>query len=153
MSLATSTTKSKAAPARVFATLRLAGDRLEPARISAILGVQPTKSWRRGEHYVAGSRAGTLVGRTGTWFLTTEGHVDGPLEAHLDYLANLLIRDSQRLAMLQALMATDQLQANISCFWHGYASEHPPTLPRKLRQLFRSLPATIETDFDADYGA
>src|SRR5262252_8289078 len=90
MSSATSTTKSKP-PVRAFATLRFYGDRLDPARLTDILKVSPTKAWRKGERYFAGRRAGYLVGRIGTWFLATDTHVESSdLVQHLDFLTRLL---------------------------------------------------------------
>jgi hypothetical protein len=156
MSSATSTTKSKPAT-RTFATLRFSGDRLDPERISAILAVSPTKAWRKGERYVAGPRAGELVGRTGTWFLATDGHVDSPdLKKHLGFLNRLLSSmhsasgEGTRLDQLRALMKKHGIKADASLFWHGSAGEQPPSIPRQALRTLRALPAEIETDFDTD---
>jgi hypothetical protein len=154
MSSATSTTKSKP-EARAFATLRFYGDRLDPERISDILKLPPTKAWRKGERYFAGPHAGYLVGRTGTWFLATDTHVESPdLEQHLDFLTRLLshwtLGDKTRLSQLQAVMAKDGLKADVSLFWHGRAGEPPPSISAQAVQTLRTLPATIETDFDTD---
>jgi len=149
-------TRSKsAARQKAFATLRLSGDRLDPDRISAILRVTPTKVWRKGERYFAGQHTGTLVGRTGTWFLATEDFVAGAdLDRHLDFLTRLLSGGAQdqkdRLVQLQEVMARDDLKADISCFWHGEAGEQPPTISPEKTEKLRSLPAKIETDFDTD---
>jgi hypothetical protein len=152
---ATSTTKSKAEPPKAFATLRLSGDRLDPARISAILRVPPTKAWRKGERYFAGTHTGYLVGRTGTWFLATDDVVASPdLDKHLNYLNNLLARGPQDerepLVELQELMARDNLSAYVSCFWHGEAGEQPPPIRAETTTNLRALPADIETDFDTE---
>jgi Domain of unknown function (DUF4279) len=78
----------------VFATLRFSDDRLDPDSISAILGIRSTKSWRKGECYFAGQRAGWLVGRTGTWFLATDDLVPGlDLDPHIEFLIGLMSQD------------------------------------------------------------
>jgi hypothetical protein len=144
-------------PARqsAFATLRLSGDRLDPDLISAILRVAPTKAWRKDERYFAGSRAGHLVGRTGTWFLATDDFVaSDDLDQHLDFLAGLISQGPEdqrdRLVQLQEVMARDDLKAEVSCFWHGKAGEQPPVIALEKTKKLRSLPAEIETDFDKD---
>jgi hypothetical protein len=47
-------------------------------------------------------------------------------------------------------MATDGLKADVSFFWHGRAGEPAPSIPAQAIQILRTLPATIETDFDTD---
>jgi hypothetical protein len=149
------TRSSKAARAKAFATLRFSGDRLDPEQISAIVRVSPTKAWRKGERYFAGSRAGHLVGRTGTWFLATDDLVKShDLRQHLEFLTNLLSQGPQdqrdRLTELKEIMVRDDLKADVSCFWHGKAGEQPPEIPPERTKKLRSLPAEIETDFDTD---
>jgi len=149
------TRPNKATRQNTFATLRLSGDRLDPDRISAILRVPPTKAWRKGERYIAGQRTGTLVGRTGTWFLATDDLVKSPdLGQHLDFLTNLLSQgpqdQSDRLVELREVMVRDDLKADVSCFWHGKAGEQPPAIPPEKTKKLRSLPAEIEADFDTD---
>jgi Domain of unknown function (DUF4279) len=156
LALATSTTRSrKIAPQKVFATLRFSGDRLDPERISDILRVRPTKSYRKGERHLAGSRAGHLVARTGIWLLATDDYVaSADLNQHLGYLASLISRgpgpDEDRLAPLRELMARDGITAHLSCFWHGERGEQPPSIPPEATAKLRGLPADIEMDFDTD---
>src|SRR6185437_6299086 len=97
MSSATSTTKSlDPTTQRAFATLRLSGDQLDPGQVSGVLGVRPSKAWRKGARYHAGQRTGWLVGHTGVWFLATDDCVaSSRLDDHLRYLAALLSREAQ----------------------------------------------------------
>jgi hypothetical protein len=151
--LATSTTKSEAdGTVKVYATLRFAGDELEPREISDVLGVEPTRAYRKGERYFAGPRTGELRGRTGIWLLSTEHAVSGSdLDRHLSYLANLVFKDEPgRAAALSRLTAGRHLKAHVSCFWHGRAGAPIPTIPPQVTEAFRQLPAEIETDFDTD---
>src|SRR6266446_1220362 len=110
-------TRSTDAPPRTtaFATLRFSGDRLDPDRITAILGVQPTKAYRRGDRYLAGPRAGYVTGRTGVWVLATDSVVDNAeLHPHLEHLVNLVLVGAdreERLKQLHELMSRDGVKA------------------------------------------
>ena len=53
---ATSMTNSEQ-PTRAFATLRFAGDALDPDEISCVLDQQPTRAYRKGERYRPGPRS------------------------------------------------------------------------------------------------
>jgi Domain of unknown function (DUF4279) len=149
-------TKSpKGAEQRAFATLRFSGDRLDPDQITAILGVPPTKAWRKEERYYAGEHTGYLLGRTGTWFLATNDRITSPvLTQHLEFLTSLFSRrrqdEPEPMAQLQKLMARDEVKADVSCFWHGAAGEQPPLITPQVTEKLRALPAEIETDFDTD---
>src|SRR5580704_9633307 len=80
---AISTTKSKAGTLVTNAGLNFAGDRLEPDRITALLGVKPTIAYRKGEIYKR-SRGHEIRGRTGLWRLTTRRQLDNTeLREHL----------------------------------------------------------------------
>src|SRR5437870_7256895 len=98
----------------VFATLRFSGDRLDPDRITAILGVQPTKAYRKGERCFAGPRAGHVTGRTGVWVLATDSVVEGAeLDRHLEHLVELIFRGpdrAKRLKQLHELMSRDGVE-------------------------------------------
>ena len=156
MSLAAFTTRSpNVTRQKAFATLRFSGDRLDPDRISGILQVPATKAWRKGERYFAGPHTGHLIGRTGTWFLTTDDFLTSPdLLQHLDFLTGLLSQGPQDerepLVRLQEVMVGDNLKADVSCFWHGDAGEQPPAIPAEKTEKLRALPAEVETDFDTD---
>ena len=134
-----------------FATLRFTGDRLDPDSISAILGVQPTKAYRKGESYLAGPRAGYVVGRTGVWVLATDGMVDSAeLDRHLEHLVGLIFAGSGRqgrVKELQDLMSRDGLKADVSCFWRGGPGTQP-TISKDTIHKLQQLPAEIEPDFE-----
>ena|SRR5712691_3539160 len=137
-----------------FATLRFSGDRLDPDRITAILGVQPTKGYRKGERYLAGPRAGYVTGRTGVWVLATESVVDSAeLDRHLEHLVDLIFRGparEERLEQLHELMSRDEVKADVSCFWRGDPGTGPPLVPEDVISRFHELPAEIETDFEVN---
>src|SRR5436309_2144461 len=113
---ATSTTKSKAGTLEAFAGLRFLGDRLEPRRITELLGVEPTTAYHKGEVYKR-SRGHDVVGRTGLWLVSSEGHVkSNELNDHLTYLRTLVFpaNGDDLITPLQILMRQDGLAADVN---------------------------------------
>jgi Domain of unknown function (DUF4279) len=149
---ATSPTKSKTGTVIALASLIFAGDRLDPDRITALLGVQPTTAYRKGGVYRR-SRGHEARGRTGLWLLSSKMHVlSADLSDHLAYLAGVFNPDNGRdlIGPIRAVMREAGLEAEISCFWHGEHGAEPPVIPESIRAAFARLGATIETDFDTD---
>src|SRR5437764_14760822 len=146
--LATSTTKTEAKTDRkVFVTLRFAGDDLDPAEITAILPVAPTRAHKKGEEFVAGTRAGTLRGRTGIWFLATDGLVDSDdLADHLAFVQELLYPaadDDSRIAKLRDFLERTHSRAHITCFCRGDAGESAPRISRQFKSAVAPLAADV----------
>ena len=128
------------------------GDKLEPAWISDLLGVQPETAYRKGEVYKR-SRGHEVRGRTGLWSLSSKHRVDSPdLNDHLSHLVGILFRDDRPdlLHSLRELMQKEGLEADVPCFWYGEHGAKPPVIPDQVRAAFAQLGATIETDFDTD---
>jgi hypothetical protein len=100
---------------KAYATLRFAGDELEPREISDLLGVAPTRAYRKGECYFAGPRTGEFTGRTGIWLLSTEKVVsDSDLGRHLSYLMKLIFEgEPDRAAALRRLLARRDVKAHV----------------------------------------
>jgi hypothetical protein len=149
------TRSTDAAPkTTAFATLRFCGDRLDPDRITAILGVQPTKAYRKGETYLARPRAGYVTGRTGVWVFASDGVVNNvELDRHLEYVVDLIFREpdrEERLKQLHRLMSRDRIKADVSCFWRGGPGTRPPSIPGNVISRLNEVPAEIETDFEVD---
>src|SRR3954466_8058051 len=118
--LATSSTKTDPQTARkTFVTLRFAGDDLDPAEISAILPIAPTRAHRKGEKFCAGPHARDLRGRTGIWFLATDTHVPGDdLGNHLEFVRSLLYPkpgDDSRIGALCEVLKHARSRARITC--------------------------------------
>lgn len=147
--LATSTTKTDAkARGRAFVTLRFAGDGLDPAEISAILPVAPTRAHRKGEEFFAGPRAGSLRGRTGMWFLATDGLVKSDdLGDHLAFVQRLLNADGTRIERLRDVLKDTHSRARITCFWRGDPGDLVPRIPAPFNAAIAPLGADLETDF------
>src|SRR5579884_2737351 len=139
-------TKDDIDTAKTFASLRFVGERLDPDRVTAILGTAPTTAYRKGEVYKE-SRGREARGRTGVWLLSSKGAVNSSdLKDHLEYLRQVLYpADShERVERLKALLCEMRAEADIGCFWHG----HPPapSIPTEFKNAFAELPATIEVD-------
>lgn len=151
---ATSSTKADALEqGKIFASLGFVGDRLEPQDVTQILGIAPTKSWRKGELFHPGPRSPEILAYTGAWWLSTEGLVRRhDLEAHLDFLVALISPEGDRGERLRRLreILQEGATASVSCFWHGEAAARPPVIPASVVAAFNRLPAEIEADFDTD---
>lgn len=90
---ATSTTKSERGTLTAFASLRFAGEGLDPARVTEILHLSPTLAYRKGEIFKR-SRGHEVRGRTNLWLLSSEGRVQSSeLKDHLEYLLAILFPD------------------------------------------------------------
>jgi Domain of unknown function (DUF4279) len=137
---------------RTFASLRFMGDRLEPARITAVLGIAPTTAYRKGEIFKRG-RGHDACGRTGVWVLSSDGHVaDRNLDTHLRYLLAILYPggSDDKLRELCDLMREEELTADVMCFWYGKSGAQVPAIAKDLSTAFARLPAEIATDFHTE---
>lgn len=149
---ATSTTRSKAGTLITNAGLSFAGDLLEPHRITAVLGVQPTIAYRKGEVFKR-VRGHEVRGRTGLWRVTTRRQLESTeLSAHLAYLLQVLFPagSTKFIEPLRAIIRDLGLEAHVDCFWYGEHGATPPAIPEEIGAAFAQIGATIETDFDTD---
>jgi hypothetical protein len=149
-------------PIKTYATLRFAGDRLNPNQITDFLKITPTQAYAKGEMYSAGRRSGMLKGRTGIWLLSTDKTIaSNSLTDHLDYLIAVLqirreapasegTRLAYNLIRLKKFMIDHELTASVSCFWYGSAGSREPSIPKHFIETLGLINAEIETDFDAD---
>ena len=145
-------TNSKVLP-KTYATLRFAGDRLDPEHISAILPVTPKRAHRKGQVFFAGQRAGNLTGRTGIWYIDTREMRSHDLADHLRVIVTLLYPEpgnTDRVNRLREVMGREHGEAHVSCFWHGRQGARPPAIPEDIRAALAQLPADIETDYATD---
>jgi hypothetical protein len=90
MSSATSTTNSDNTIG-TFATLRFAGDGLEPEEISRVVKESPTLADKKGQSYRPGPRSPKITGKTGVWYFSTKRKVQSnDLADHLNALERLI---------------------------------------------------------------
>jgi len=100
-----------AAIGRLRASLRVFGDVLEPAEVSALLGRPPTRQHRKGDK-VAGKAGGNgdAVEPTGAWILDSTLSERSELEEHIEVLLASLSNDMDEWASL-----THRFSASILC--------------------------------------
>jgi hypothetical protein len=140
--LAISTAKSEHSDTiKAFATLRFAGERLDPDQISQILHIRPTKTTKR-------DNQGSI------WYLSTDNLIPGnDLMDHIGFLIYLLFPapgDLQRIIALQDLLKRKHLESHVTCFWHGKSMARRPVVPDVVRKLFDVISADLQTDFDSE---
>ena len=136
---------------QVFATLRFAGDALDPDEISRVVGQQPTRAHRRGQSYKPSLRSAEVTGKTGDWYFSTKSKVPSKdLRDHLDALVSLVLPaagEDKRLRELHDIMERRNLQAHVTCFWRGPPGADQPSIPVVVSRVLGRLPADIEADF------
>jgi hypothetical protein len=124
-------------PSRAFATLRFAGDTLDPVEISRILNEEPTRAYRKGQRYRPSARSPEITGKTGVWYFSTRRKILGnDLRDHLDALLRLIFPFAdadKRLKELRDIMERENLEAHVTCFWRG-----PPRYPRAFNPARRN---------------
>jgi hypothetical protein len=151
MSLATSMTKSET-PIRAFATLRFAGDALDPDEISSVIKERPTRAHRKGEIFRPGPRSPEVTGKTGIWYFSTRRKIRSDnLADHLNALERLISPfgdQGNRLKELRDIMERRNLQAHVTFFWRGPPNVQRPSVPSIATATLRRLPADIEPDIE-----
>jgi hypothetical protein len=154
MSSGTSTTKSDNQMIRAFATLRFAGDALDPDEISRVVKEQPTKAYRKGQIYRSGPHGPDVTGRTGVWYFSTKRKtMSKDLADHFNVLERLVAPfgdQGTRLKELRDIMENRNLQAHVTFFWRGPPGVQRPSIPPIAAATLRRLPADIEPDVDTE---
>jgi hypothetical protein len=76
---------------RAFATLRFAGDALDPDEISRVVEERPTRAYWKGQRYRPGPRSPEVTGKTGVWYFSTRRKIPSKdLSDHLHALVRLV---------------------------------------------------------------
>lgn len=136
---------------RAFATLRFAGDALDPDEISRVVKEEPTRAYRKGQRYRLGPRSPELTGKTGVWYFSTRRKIPGnDIGDHLDAVVRLILPFAdadQRLRELRQIMEREHLEAHVTCFWRGPPGSPPPSIPFSVTNSLGRLPADVEVDF------
>lgn len=148
-------TKSELGRSRTFASLRFAGDGLDPDRMTEVLRTAPTLAYRKGEVFKR-SRGHQVRGRTNLWLLSSKGRVQSlELSDHLKFLLGILFpgASDEVAERLRGMLRDGRIKADVSCFWAGLPGMMPPAVPEQVRAALASLPAEIETDFVTDCDA
>jgi Domain of unknown function (DUF4279) len=98
-------------PLRTSASFSLCGDALDPDAITAVTGLEPTDSHRKGDtHGTPPRRVGSY--RSGYWSIDSDLDDLDSLESHIE---SLLVKLEPVTAALRSVCATWQLAAKFSC--------------------------------------
>jgi len=139
---------------RTFATLRFAGDALDPEEMSRVLEESPTRAYRKGQSYRPGPRSPEVNGKTGVWFLRTKRRIQSKdVVDHLNALERIIAPfgdQDNRLNEIRDIMQRKNLQAHVTFFWRGRAGAKHPSIPSVATVPLRRLPADIEADIDIE---
>jgi len=116
---------------KTFATLGIFHDTLEPQSVTEVLGITPTRFFRRGDTHGHGERATPY--RINTWLLSSEGSVAS--HDSLRHIEWLLARIEPCRAVLHELRQQSH-RMDISCYWLSESGHGGPTLtPDIMRRL------------------
>src|SRR5262249_23867999 len=140
MPSATSTTKSENTTS-TFATLRFAGDALDPEEISSVLKESPTHAYKKGESYRPGPRSPEITGKTGVWFLSTKRKIQSnDIVDHLNALERVIAPfgdQDNRLKQIRDIMKRKNLQAHVTFFWRGRPGARHPSISSVATETLR----------------
>jgi hypothetical protein len=123
----------------VFASLVLRGKNIIPQEVTDAIGLNPTKSFKRGD-----IRKGTKKWPHGYWELTSKETVQSSdLSMHLEWLAEQLEPSKSELIEIVSQGGVD---AEISCFWILPTSHESISLSSELLIRIASLGLRINID-------
>ncbi len=123
---------------RVWATLRLGGENLDPDEVTERLGITPTYAHRRGQvHNKRGD-----VWREGQWSLTSENqHVPCDLEDHIAWVLDRI--EPVREQFLEICIG--DVSADMFCFLECYGMGGPQLSPTLMKRMARlDLPLGLD---------
>jgi hypothetical protein len=112
-----------------FAWLRVMSEHLQPAAVSALLGIEPTHSQTRGD---LPNPTSTRPRKYGGWFLESKGAVQSrDSRRHLDWLLNQLQGKEEAIAKLK----TDGNLVDLCIRWDSVGHGGPALTPKQMAQL------------------
>jgi hypothetical protein len=117
----------------------LVGDGFDPNEVTAELGIEPTKTWRRGESLVPGMRPRSHD----VWSLKFGGEASWDFESQLDQLVELMQPRSKALAGLYDRFG---IRAHVTCEVLMEADAPAICLDAKMVSALADLQADLEID-------
>jgi len=131
---------------RTIAELRIYGDDLEPDFVTMHLGINPSRSQKRGEIRQSFGGGESQV-KIGGWFLSSEQHVQSrDLRRHLDWLLAQLIPAKKEILALQEQKS---IVMGVNCIWWSAFGDGGPTLWPEQMRLLADL--NLECSFDISF--
>ena len=125
---------------RTWATFRITGKRLDPERITQLLKLAPSESFK------AGDPRGTtnLRWSHGYWGISSEGVIGSTdLEEHLEWLVSQLMSVKNE---LDEVRATGGIRADIFCYWESATGNGGPSFSPKLMERLALLDLELSLD-------
>lgn len=120
------------------ASFRMFGPDVDPDEVTALLGIEPTRSHRFGEIRYKDRRF-----EHGMWLLDSDGLETTDAESHLEYLLDRL--DAAR-TPVKELIASGRYWTDISCSWTSRFGHGGPIFSPQI--LARILDLNIPLGFD-----
>ena len=126
-------------PPRVYATFMLRGKELDPQLVSELLGMTPTRSFKRGDQ-----RTEEKKWPHGFWGLTSDERIQSTdLALHIEWVINQLEPVRQKLV---EIMSDKQIDAEISCLWMLSTSHDGLSVSAVLLERIASLGLKLNLD-------
>ncbi len=118
---------------RVYVTLCIYHDDLDPEEVGRLLGSSPTGLRRKGHPAREGGR---FLARTGAWFLESEAAVgSNSFEEHIQWLLDRLEGKDEEIVRLRS----QGYKVEVSCFWQhvqlGPVLMLSPAVMKRLAEL------------------
>jgi len=113
---------------KTYSTLCIFSDAVDPAEISATLGVMATSSFKKGEPY----SKGRLQRKANGWFYSTKGSVRSKdTRRHIDFILKAL--DSKETAI--GTLRQKGCKMDISSYWVSIGQGGPTLRPHQMTKL------------------
>jgi hypothetical protein len=123
---------------RTFATFRLIGKDLDPDAVTSLLGLEPTRMFRKGDR-----RGETKVWPHGYWGITSQGTVETTdLAVHIEWLLAQLEPVREQLTSV----VRGDVKADVNCFIESGTGHGGPTFSPQL--LARIAALNLELGLD-----
>lgn len=123
-----------------YATLCIYHDELEPQVISSRLGLEASKSQRKGDKQ---GKQGRRIAPVGGWFLKSRHQVESrDVRRHIVWLLDQLVEKEDELLKLQ----DEGYEMYISCFWVSKSGHGGPELNHEIMQRLVALRLDILFD-------
>ena len=126
---------------KTFATLRIFYDTSEPQSVTTILGITPTRFYRRGDTHGHGERVSRY--RINAWLLSSETFVSS--QDSLRHIEYLLAAIEPRRSALHDLRRKGH-RLDITCYWLSQSGHGGPTLTPEIMRRLAELELSVWFD-------
>ena len=124
---------------RIYATFILRGKELDPQAVTELLGITPSRSFKRGD-----IRTEQKKWPHGFWGLTSDERIQSPdLALHIEWVISQIEPNKE---MLVELINGKNIDAEISCFWILPKSREGLSLSSELLERIAALGLNLNLD-------